>query len=139
MRVIRSLVQGENVVCGLEFGNGYEADLVPVSIVRTTKWRCWCRDFYISIALIGTFDTRVYACKVSSELFRTLGINLHLVGHRYCCLKMSHKQKVHDVSSEISALREAMFAWRELYNLTAPQHEKYSQIYPSVVVFLSYF
>jgi hypothetical protein len=103
---IGRLVQSEDIIRGLEFGDGYKANLVPVSNVRTLWLACWCWYAHISIGLIGSFNARYYACKVLGELFCSLGIDLHFVGHRSCYLKMmSHAQKVHDVSPEISAIR----------------------------------
>jgi hypothetical protein len=83
----RGLVQSEDIICGLEFGDGYEANLVPVSNVRTMWLACWCWVAHISIALIGSSNARCYACKVLSELFCSLGIDLHFVGHRSRYLK----------------------------------------------------
>ena len=83
-------MQGEDIVCGFEFGDGYEADLGCVSCLLLEESECG--GAMDGVYLLATFargiDARCYARDVLCELLRALGIYLHVFGHCRCRVVM---------------------------------------------------
>jgi hypothetical protein len=73
------LVEGEDVVCGFQLGDGDEADLG--ALVICVMERLMEKGADISAALVRGIDAGCYAGNVFGELLRALGIYLHVFGH----------------------------------------------------------
>lgn len=75
------LVEREDVVCGLELRDGYEADL-GFALVK-----CWVgrwghmRGTHLLAAFAGCIDARNYAGYVFGELLGPLWVYAHVLGH----------------------------------------------------------
>jgi hypothetical protein len=67
------LVEGEDVVCGFEFGDGYEADLISISFGRVKRWDIGVEMLTVLLLLLAAFMRDVMLARFSVSCFARCG------------------------------------------------------------------
>ena len=81
---VRRLMEGEDVVCGLEFRDGYEADLRYALVKCLVCRKGDAGEAYLLAAVACCIDTRGYARYILGKLLGSLWVYAHVFGHDWC-------------------------------------------------------